>query len=1295
MVKTFESLVLSKYWTLTGKLFSLLLVSILITGEARADSAPVAQPDTETTPEDTPVNIDVLANDTDADNDTLSILTAVMSGAGTGSVTTDGSTITYTPPLNYNGTATVFYFAADDADGADSTSVTITVTSVNDAPVAVDDTGTMTEDDSATSFTVLSNDTDTEGDTLTVSSPTISSGDTTGTVTTDGTTVTYTPSGDFNGTTVIDYTITDDGTTNGSNDFLTDTGTLTITVSEVNDAPIANDVTATIAEDAAQQTYPVTLSSIYASDADSDTLTITSAALAGDVSGSIDFSDGINLLYTPGPDFNGVATLTYTVTDNGTTGGSNDFLTDSGSILVTVTPVADSPVIDTTPATYSGTEITEDAANITITLIDSASLVDVDGERLQLFSINLDNGGNYVINYDSNGAWDGTVTYTPAANFAGNEVFSYAVTDGVEVVNLSLTVPVAIGTNDAPVANADTQTVSEDTQTATQIAVLSNDTDAEGDSLTVTGVVIASTTPEFGTGPGTVTTDGTYVSYTPAAGFVGTETITYTITDDGTSNAISDPLTASGTLTVTVTNVNDPPVVVDPESDTTPEGIAITVPVGTDANYVTDPEGDTIVVDTVSIASGDASGTVSIDGTTGITYTPSANFNGTVVIDYQVSDDGTTNAAADPLTATGTLTITVTADAVNSAPVASGDTQTVIEDSTTISIDVLANDSDVDASDSLTVTAVSTTGIGLVSTDGSLVYYTPAANFTGTETITYTVQDDDSANGGASPLTDTAELVIRVLAQDDPPAQSAVTVPVVSANSPTVTITLFDSLVDTTDGDAITIAIIGGDSEGTIVNNGDGTISYTPLAGFVGDEVVSYTVTDSTGQVTTASITITVNTNAAPVVDSTASSTVVENSQANPIDIISKISDADAGDTLVISSISANKGGSVAVGADGTSVTYTPLTEFFGDEVLTFEVSDGTNTVTGFHTVVVTENDTTAPSIDASFPTTYVAGISNQITINVIGATDAKGSAYVVDDSSTLYVRIVGRPQYGSVSTDGRNIYYTSYGTALSTVDDSITFEIFDGVNVSNTITIVINLVPANTGTCDPAAVSLDDPTLADGCTITPTGYRIPVHLFGLCTSNPAAPTSASAYDLSNCSFFFDGRATNESSTISFGGINETTAYSGAISVPDFGTYTHGVILVGTDVEMKGSLYLPGSSTPYCVTGDYTDNIQCFSTDVDEAFVDNDPISYLYESGVYSYEFSSENVSVYLVDDSGQSITIDGAGTKILAVQEFATLQSFSDATTSINIELGISDSLILNNGTAKAAPFVVNFTVQ
>jgi hypothetical protein len=84
-----------------------------------ADATPVANNDTATTAEDTAVQIDVLANDTDADGDTLSILSAVVSGSGTGTVTTDGSTITFTPAADYNGTASVFYFASDNNDGAD------------------------------------------------------------------------------------------------------------------------------------------------------------------------------------------------------------------------------------------------------------------------------------------------------------------------------------------------------------------------------------------------------------------------------------------------------------------------------------------------------------------------------------------------------------------------------------------------------------------------------------------------------------------------------------------------------------------------------------------------------------------------------------------------------------------------------------------------------------------------------------------------------------------------------------------------------------------------------------------------------------------------------------------------------------------------------------------------------------------------------------------------------------------------------------------------------------------------
>ena len=267
----------------------------------------------------------------------------------------------------------------------------------------------------------------------------------------------------------------------------------------------------------------------------------------------------------------------------------------------------------------------------------------------------------------------------------------------------------------------------------------------------MTNVVVASSNAQFGAGPGTVSTDGTFVLYTPASGFVGTETITYTVTDDGTSNAVSDPLSSTGTVTVSVTNVNDAPVITDPANDTTPEGTAVTVAVGTDTAYVTDPETDTITVTSANISSGDTSGTVAIDGTTGIIYTPSADFNGTVVIDYTVTDDGTTDGTADPLTAAGTLTISVTADAVNAGPVANDDTQTLIEDAATTTIDVLSNDTDADTSDTLTIITVTTAGTGTVSTDGSYLYYTPAQNFAGTELITYTIQDDDQANNGAGP----------------------------------------------------------------------------------------------------------------------------------------------------------------------------------------------------------------------------------------------------------------------------------------------------------------------------------------------------------------------------------------------------------------------------------------------------------------------------------------------------------------------------------------------------------------
>ena len=224
------------------------------------------------------------------------------------------------------------------------------------------------------------------------------------------------------------------------------------------------------------------------------------------------------------------------------------------------------------------------------------------------------------------------------------------------------------------------------------------------------------------------------VDYTPAADFNGTETITYTVSD-GTD-------TSEGTFTITVTAVNDAPVAVA-NTLTVDEDSSIS---NTDviAND-TDVEDDTLTLTAVST---DGTGTVAVnsDGLS-VDYTPAANFNGTETITYTVSDGTDTSE--------GTFTITVTA--VNDAPVAIEDSLEVIEDSTLTSTDVIANDTDIDG-DTLSLTAVSTDGTGTVAvnSDGLSVDYTPAANFNGTETITYTVSDGTDTSEGTFTVTVTS-----------------------------------------------------------------------------------------------------------------------------------------------------------------------------------------------------------------------------------------------------------------------------------------------------------------------------------------------------------------------------------------------------------------------------------------------------------------------------------------------------------------------------------------------------------
>jgi Ca2+-binding RTX toxin-like protein len=208
---------LGNYFNGTVEVFSL-----SDTVDNLGDDDPTANPDDAETAEDTSVIIPVLDNDRDPNGDLLTIDGTPTAENGTVAVNDDG-TLTYTPNDNFNGPGTISYTVRDPAGNTASSTVAVTVTPVNDAPVAGDDAAT-TALNTAVIIPVLVNDSDVDNDTLSiVGTPTSPNG--TVAVNDDGT-ITFTPTTDFEGPTTISYTVTDP-------DGLTDTATVDVTVGDV------------------------------------------------------------------------------------------------------------------------------------------------------------------------------------------------------------------------------------------------------------------------------------------------------------------------------------------------------------------------------------------------------------------------------------------------------------------------------------------------------------------------------------------------------------------------------------------------------------------------------------------------------------------------------------------------------------------------------------------------------------------------------------------------------------------------------------------------------------------------------------------------------------------------------------------------------------------------------------------------------------------------------------------------------------------------------------------------------
>lgn len=276
------------------------------------NNSPVATNDSATTDEDTSVTIDVLANDTDEDNDPLSVTNLTQPANGTAALNED-NTVTYTPNANFHGSDSFTYTAYDGTDTSDVATVNITVNSVNDTPVATNDLATTVED-TAVTISVLANDTDEDNDPLSVTNLTQPANGTAA-LNADNT-VTYTPNTAFIGEDAFTYTAYD-GTA------YSNVATVSVTVSEINNPPNADAGSDQTADEGASVNFDGSGSS------DSEG-TITSYEW--------DFGDGysdtgitVSHVYAD----NDTYTITLTVTDD-------DGDTDTDTATVTIDNVAPS-----------------------------------------------------------------------------------------------------------------------------------------------------------------------------------------------------------------------------------------------------------------------------------------------------------------------------------------------------------------------------------------------------------------------------------------------------------------------------------------------------------------------------------------------------------------------------------------------------------------------------------------------------------------------------------------------------------------------------------------------------------------------------------------------------------------------------------------------------------------------------------------------------------------------------------------------------------------------------------------
>ncbi|EHR71078.1 VCBS repeat-containing protein [Burkholderiales bacterium JOSHI_001] len=923
-------------------------LTITVTG---TNDAPQLTADTKVTAEDTAVSDNVLANDTDADVEALTVTgftiagvagsftpgqNASIPGVGTLVIQPNGD-YTFTPALNFNGPAPLVTYTATDGTTPVSSTLTINVTPVNDPPVANDDSAT-TPINRPVTIDVKANDSDPDNSPaqLTVSNPVVNPAQGTAVVNPDGT-ITFTPANNVTGPVTITYTLTDP-------DGRTDTATITVNVG-ANTPPTGTDVTRTIAEDGS---YTVQPSDFGFADADvgqtlaavridtlpgNGTLTLNGVAVtAGQVIPVAAIAAG-QLRMAPDANENGnnYASFGFSVQDN-----AGAFDTAPNTFTLNVTPVNDDPVaLADLGSTSEQTPLTVTAANgvIASAAVPAGRDSDVDGDTLNVSAVSFGAnagtvglplaGANGTLVLNANGSY----TYTPAASTdtldSGEsvvDVFNYTVSDGNGgLANTTLTITVT-GTNDAPTVVADVGAAPEDTPIPGN--VLANDSDVDGEPLSVASFSITGVPGSFAAGttatiPGVGTlliqANGDYL-FTPVANFNGPVPVATYLATDGTASV-------PGTLTLNVTPVNDAPTGAD-KTITTAEDTPVTLSAA-DFGFADVDVGDALSA--VRIDNLPATGSLTLNGSpvaagTVVTvadinagllrYTAPLNANGVPLagFDFSVRDSGTPANLFD--LAPNRISFNVTP--VNDAPSGADKLLNGTEDTP---LTITAADfgfTDPDVGDTLAAVRIDVPpATGSLSFNGSpvlagtvitvadinagLLRYIPALNTNGAvASFDFSVRDS-----GSPALFDVApnRISINLAAVNDPPVANDDVAFTPINQAVTVNVKANDTDPDNTPAQLTVSNPVVNPALGTAVVNPDGTISFTPANNVTGPVTITYTLTDPSGASDTATITVNVGGNTPPT-GADVTRTIAEDGSYTVLASDLGFADADAGQTL-------------------------------------------------------------------------------------------------------------------------------------------------------------------------------------------------------------------------------------------------------------------------------------------------------------------------------------------------------------------------------------------------------------